>query len=114
VGFLLLTPDFPVTGVVGASGAIFGLFGAMLVIQRHRGGETKQLWVLMAINGAIGFIVPGIAWQAHLGGAVTGALCAAAIAYSPRGSRRTLLQAGALVLVLAILIVVTAVRTFIG
>jgi membrane associated rhomboid family serine protease len=73
VGFLLLTPDFPVTGVVGASGAIFGLFGAMLVIQRHRGGETKQLWVLMAINGAIGFIVPGIAWQAHLGGAVTGA-----------------------------------------
>jgi membrane associated rhomboid family serine protease len=114
VGFLLLTPDFPVTGVVGASGAIFGLFGAMLVIQRHRGGETKQLWVLMAINGAIGFIVPGIAWQAHLGGAVTGALCAAAIAYSPRGSRRTLLQAGALVLVLAILIVVTAVRIFIG
>ena len=68
IGFLLLTPDRPVIGVVGASGAIFGLFGAMLVVQRHRGGETRQLWVLIAINGAIGFFVQGIAWQAHLGG----------------------------------------------
>lgn len=114
VGFYLLTPNFPVSGVVGASGAIFGLFGAMLVIQRHRGGETRQLWVLMAINGAIGFLVPSIAWQAHLGGAITGALCAAAIAYAPRGRRRGLLQAGALVLVLGLLIVITAFRTLNG
>jgi len=75
VGFLLLTPSYvpgqPLTGVVGASGAIFGLFGAMLVVQRHRGGETRQLWVLIAINGAVGFMVPQIAWQAHLGGLVT-------------------------------------------
>ncbi len=53
---------------MGASGAIFGLFGAMLVVQRHRGGDTRQLWVLILINGVIGFVVPSIAWQAHLGG----------------------------------------------
>lgn len=107
VGFLLLTPLFapghPTAAVVGASGAIFGLFGAMLVVQRHRGGDTKQLWILIAINGVVGFMVPSIAWQAHLGGLVTGALCAAAIAYAPRGKNRTLLQAAGLVLVLVLL-----------
>ena len=107
IGFLLLTPDRPVIGVVGASGAIFGLFGAMLVVQRHRGGETRQLWVLIAINGAIGFFVQGIAWQAHLGGLITGGLAAAAIAYAPRGKNQGLLQAGGLVLVGALLAIVT-------
>jgi membrane associated rhomboid family serine protease len=114
VGYLLLTPGYvpgqQVTGVVGASGAIFGLFGAMLVVQRHRGGDTRQLWVLIAVNGVIGFLVPQIAWQAHLGGLVTGALCAAAIAYAPRGPRRGLLQAAGLVLVLALLIGLSALR----
>ncbi|MBO1267970.1 rhomboid family intramembrane serine protease [Arthrobacter cavernae] len=103
LGYLLLTPTFPLVGVVGASGAIFGLFGAMLVVQRHRGGDTRQLWILIAINGVIGFMVPSIAWQAHLGGLVTGALSAAVIAYAPRGKNRSLLQAAGLVLVLVLL-----------
>ncbi|WP_353826914.1 rhomboid family intramembrane serine protease [Agromyces litoreus] len=65
----------PRTGVVGASGAIFGLMGAFLVIQRRLGGNATQLLVLVGINLVIGF-VPGfnIAWQAHLGGLVAGAL----------------------------------------
>lgn len=112
VGYLLLTPAYvpgqDLTGVVGASGAIFGLFGAMLVVQRHRGGDTRQLWVLIAINGVIGFVVPQIAWQAHLGGLVTGALCAAAIAYVPRGRLRGLFQAAGLTAVLCLLIVASA------
>lgn len=63
------------TAVVGASGAIFGLLGAFLVIQRRMGADTRGLMVLLAINLVIGFI-PGvnIAWQAHLGGLVGGAL----------------------------------------
>ena len=63
------------TSVVGASGAIFGLMGAFLVIQRRLGGNATQLLVLVGINLVIGFI-PGlnIAWQAHLGGLVGGAL----------------------------------------
>jgi membrane associated rhomboid family serine protease len=113
VGFLLLTPVYPVNGpvgLVGASGAIFGLFGALLVVQRQRGGEVRQLLVLIAINGVIGFMVPQIAWQAHLGGLVTGALSAAVIAYTPRGPRQTLLQAIGLAGVLAVVIVVSVVR----
>jgi membrane associated rhomboid family serine protease len=117
VGYLLLTPVLPEggpVGVVGASGAIFGLFGAMLVVQRHRGGETRQLWVLIAINGVIGFMVPQIAWQAHLGGLVTGALCAAAIAYIPRGPRQHLLQFAGLAAVLALLVALSWYRVTIG
>lgn len=117
VGYLLLTPVLPEggpVGVVGASGAIFGLFGAMLVVQRHRGGETRQLWVLIAINGVIGFMVPQIAWQAHLGGLVTGALCAATIAYIPRGPRQHLLQFAGLAAVLALLVALTWYRVTVG
>ena len=117
VGYLLLTPVLPEggpVGLVGASGAIFGLFGAMLVVQRHRGGETRQLWVLIAINGVIGFMVPQIAWQAHLGGFITGALCAAAIAYVPRSPRRNVLQAGGLALVLVLLAVASWYRVLVA
>lgn len=114
VGYLLLNPVLVpgqgLVGVVGASGAIFGLFGAMLLVQRHRGGDTRQLWVLIAINGVIGFLIPQIAWQAHLGGLVTGALCAAVLAYTPRGPRQGLIQAAGLVAVLALLIAASWIR----
>jgi membrane associated rhomboid family serine protease len=73
LGVLFLSA--PQTAVVGASGAIFGLLGAFLVIQRRMGADTRGLLVLLGINLVIGFI-PGvnIAWQAHLGGLVGGAL----------------------------------------
>jgi membrane associated rhomboid family serine protease len=118
VGYLLLNPLFvpgqQLAGVVGASGAIFGLFGAMILVQRHRGGDTRQLWVLIAINGVIGFLIPQIAWQAHLGGLITGGLCAAVIAYTPRGQRQGLLQAAGLVAVVAVLFVVSWARVTAG
>lgn len=114
VGYLLLNPLLVpgqgLVGLVGASGAIFGLFGAMLLVQRQRGGDTRQLWVLIAINGVIGFLIPHIAWQAHLGGLVTGGLCAAVLAYAPRGRHRALIQALGLAGVLALLIAVSWVR----
>ncbi|MDT0170281.1 rhomboid family intramembrane serine protease [Pseudarthrobacter sp. BRE9] len=114
VGYLLvnplLVPGQGLVGLVGASGAIFGLFGAMLLVQRRRGGDTRQLWVLIAINGVIGFLIPHIAWQAHLGGLITGGLCAAVLAYTPRGRRQGLVQAMGLAAVLALLIAVSWVR----
>lgn len=66
----------PYTVVVGASGGVFGLFGAMFAWTRFRGGDTRGLLVLVAINLVFGFVVPGIAWQAHIGGLVVGAVVA--------------------------------------
>ena len=114
VGYLLLTPLYvpgqQLFGVVGASGAIFGLFGAMLLVQRQRGGDTRQLWVLIAINGVIGFLVPQIAWQAHLGGLITGGLCAAVLAYTPRGPRQGLVQAAGLAAIVVLLVALAWMR----
>lgn len=67
----------PLTPVVGASGAIFGLLGAVLVIGRQSGANMTGILVLLGANLVIGFIPDfNIAWQAHIGGAVVGALMA--------------------------------------
>ena len=71
VAVLLIAPGTP---VAGASGAIFGLLGAFFVIQRHLGGNNVQLLIVIGLNLAIGFIVPNIAWQAHVGGLIVGGL----------------------------------------
>jgi membrane associated rhomboid family serine protease len=82
----------------------------MLLVQRQRGGDTRQLWILIAINGVIGFLIPHIAWQAHLGGLITGGLCAAVLAYAPRGRRRSLLQGLGLAGVVVLLVALTWLR----
>lgn len=71
VAVLLLNPS---SGVLGASGAIFGIFGAFFVVQRGLGGNSLQMVILLAINLGIGFIVPGVSWQAHVGGLLVGGL----------------------------------------
>jgi membrane associated rhomboid family serine protease len=85
----------PRTLSVGASGAIFGLFGAYYVVVRRLGGPTGSILALLAVNLVITFAVPFIDWRAHLGGLVTGTLLAAAFAYAPRGPRRGRVQAAA-------------------
>lgn len=104
VGVLLLSPIDTV--VVGASGAVFGLFGALFVVQKQRGGDLRQILVLLAINAAIGFVIPNIAWQAHLGGLIAGALCTAAIAYAP-AKNRNLVQWGGIAAVVVLLVGLT-------
>ncbi|MEO6144262.1 MAG: rhomboid family intramembrane serine protease [Dermatophilaceae bacterium] len=114
VGFLLLAspPALPLTQdnitgsswltpVVGASGAVFGLFGALLVLNRHLGRSSGPMFGVLAINAVLGFVVPGIAWQAHLGGLVTGAALAAVITLTAPQARRRL-QPLALVAVLVL------------
>lgn len=61
---------------VGASGAVFGLFGALLVVGRRIGADTQSIIVIIGINFAIGFVVGGVDWRAHLGGLVGGLLAA--------------------------------------
>ncbi|MFM6968461.1 MAG: rhomboid family intramembrane serine protease [Microbacteriaceae bacterium] len=58
--------------VVGASGGIFGLFAALFVVNRGFGGNNISLVVIVGINLALGFILPGIAWEAHVGGLAAG------------------------------------------
>ena len=80
----------------GASGAIFGLFGATLVGAKRLNLDVRWLVGLIVINLVITFTVPGISWQGHMGGLITGAAVAAAYVYPPP-ARRTQIQAGATV-----------------
>ena len=96
---------------VGASGAIFGMFGAYYVVVRRLGGETQTIVVLLVINLVITFAVPIIDWRAHLGGLITGAVVAAAFAYAPRGPRQQQLHLAAGVVVAIVLVAVVLMRT---
>lgn len=78
----------PLVPVVGASGGIFGLFGALFVGMRRTGAPTGGLVALVVINLIFGFVMPGIAWEAHLGGLAAGALAAFLLhLVAPRGPR---------------------------
>ena len=100
----------PVNSVaLGASGAIFGLFGAWFVVSRKLRVDVRAIVFLIALNLALPFVVGGIAWQAHVGGLITGGLITAAYAYAPR-KNRTLFQVGATVLVIAVMVVAVLIR----
>lgn len=106
VGVLLFAS--PVTdawyvAAVGASGAVFGLFGAVLVVLRRLGRNAQSFLVIIGLNLVIGFVIPQIAWQAHVGGLVVGAGLGAAYAYSPTSRRR---EAGIVATVVAAVLVV--------
>lgn len=76
------------TFTVGASGAVFGLFGAVFLVLRRVGQDARGMLILIGINLVFGFVFSGISWQGHVGGLVTGAILGAAYAYAPRERRR--------------------------
>ncbi|KQR92093.1 MAG: rhomboid family intramembrane serine protease [Microbacterium ginsengisoli] len=79
---------FP-TPVLGASGAIFGLFGALVIIARHLGAQITGILVVLAVNLVIGFVPGfGISWQTHLGGLVAGAVVGLVFARTRRRDQR--------------------------
>ncbi|MCI1831935.1 MAG: rhomboid family intramembrane serine protease [Bifidobacterium sp.] len=61
-----------VMAVYGASGALFGLFAALLLVYRRVGADIRSMLVWMAINFALPVVMPNIAWQAHVGGFIVG------------------------------------------
>ena len=103
------TADSWWTGVLGASGAVFGLFGALLLVLRRLGRSARQVVVIIGINAVLGFVIPRIAWEAHLGGLLVGAALGAAYAYAPR-TRRRQVAIGATVLTAVVLVAVALLR----
>jgi membrane associated rhomboid family serine protease len=102
----------PYVGALGASGAIFGLFGAWFVVSRRLRIDSRPIVMLIVLNLVISFVGAAyIAWQDHIGGLITGALLAAAYVYAPR-KNRTLVQVAATLVVLALLVVGVVIRDY--
>lgn len=79
-GSLLSSYLAPINAVsVGASGAVFGLFGAIAVIGRRIGANINGVIGIVAINFALGFTIGGVDWRAHLGGLIGGAAISTAM-----------------------------------
>jgi len=74
-GSVLVALLAPYTWVIGASGAVWGLLGAMFIIGRHIGANVTAIAVLLGLNLVITFL-PGsnISWQGHIGGGLVGLL----------------------------------------
>ncbi|EGX58421.1 hypothetical protein SZN_17977 [Streptomyces zinciresistens K42] len=108
--FTYLLAD-PHTASLGASGAIFGLFGATAVLLRRLQYDMRPIIALLVINLIFTF-APGfnISWQAHIGGLVAGVIIGYAMVHAPR-ERRALVQYGTCALVLAAVVVMTVLRT---
>lgn len=102
----------------GASGAIFGLFGAFLAYNYRRrhlafyANRMRQMLMLIVLNMVFTFTIPGISWQAHVGGLVAGLIAgyAALDGFGPRVSRTVALVAS-LVGLMAVSVVIVAMRT---
>ena len=107
--YLFLSPYTP---SLGASGAVFGLFGGYFVMARTLRADTSQLVMLIGINLAFGFVVPNVNVHAHLGGMAVGAAVTYVYAQVPRkAAMRSALQLGGAALIAIALVVVTVVRT---
>ncbi len=105
--YFLAPQNYP---AVGASGAIFGLFGAWFVVARRLHLDSRGIVALIAINLALSFWLHNIiAWQDHIGGLLTGAILTAAYVYAP-ARNRSALQALATIAVLALLVIAVLVR----
>jgi len=100
----------PLVVALGASGSVFGLFGAAFVVLLKQHRDITQLLVLLALNLFVSFTVPSIAWQAHIGGLLAGFAAGAAFAYAPR-QRRTATSVVAIGALVGLSVILVALRT---
>ena len=94
-GSVLVLFSAPSTQTLGASGAIFGLMAALLVIALKSGGNVSQIGTWILINAVFTFTVPNISWQGHVGGFLGGLVLTGALVYAPK-QRRAAWQGSAL------------------
>lgn len=106
--YWLAAPNQP---SLGASGAIFGLLGATVVLMRRLNYDMRPVFTILAINLVITFNPwGGIAWQAHVGGLIAGALIAIGMVHAPR-ERRNLVQYGTCAVALIVVVLIVVART---
>jgi membrane associated rhomboid family serine protease len=98
------------SATLGASGAIFGLMGALLVLALKVRADVNQLLMWIGLNFAFTLFGSGISWQGHLGGFLGGAALAAILAYAPR-QRRTAWQAAGFGAVALLVVIALLART---
>jgi hypothetical protein len=101
---------------LGASGAIFGLLGVLAVMAYREKLDMRPILIVIVLNLAFSFSIPGIDWHDHLGGLGCGLLMGAAFSFAPRVRQRVAwfrnpqnlvpLGAGALVLAMTVVLVV--------
>ncbi|MEU9096555.1 rhomboid family intramembrane serine protease [Streptomyces sp. NPDC048361] len=95
---------------LGASGAIFGLFGAMAVLMRRMKYDMRPVIGLLVVNLIFTFSWSGIAWQAHVGGLVAGVVVGIGMVHAP-AERRALAQWGSCAAVFALSLALVLIRT---
>lgn len=105
--YLIAAPNSP---SLGASGSIFGLLGATVVLMRRMDYDMRPVLTLLALNLVFTFTWGGIAWEAHVGGLIAGVVIALAMVQAPR-ERRNLVQYGTCALVLVAVIGTVLART---
>lgn len=114
LGILLLSE--PLSATLGASGALAGLFLATFVVFRSNKQALRQMGIILVLNIVLGFVVSGISWQGHLGGAVTGIIASACIVLIPRSNPQRgrtqvlLLSAVTILLLIAVYVAAQAVK----
>jgi membrane associated rhomboid family serine protease len=96
----------PRVAALGASGAIFGLFGALFVVARRMRWSAGGIAALIVVNLLLPFVMPNIDWHAHVGGLIGGAAVGAVMAYSPQRWRRQAAVGVSAVLLLACVVLV--------
>jgi membrane associated rhomboid family serine protease len=106
--YLLTAPNSAPT--LGASGAVFGLFGAQLLILLKQRRDVSQVLMLLGINLVFSFVASGISWQGHLGGLAGGLIIGAAYAYAPR-QHRTAVHLTALIGLTSVCVIAIILRT---
>ena len=93
---------------IGASGAIFGLFGATAVYMRRMRYDMRPVLILLGLNILFSFTWANVSWQGHLGGLLTGTVLAIGMLYAPR-ERRDLVQWGTCAAMLVLSLAVSAI-----
>jgi len=104
----------PASATIGASGAVFGLMGALLIVAWRRHGDVRGVMVWLGLNVAFTLLNSGVSWQGHLGGLAGGLIVGGLLVASRRQrSPAAWLGIAGLVLVTLVLIVVRA-RVLLG